>query len=567
MSALKRGKGGQPEAESSSKYGGRGRPWHPEFIQYMEYIVAHPAYSGMPDPFYKPGRIQWEAPSNRKTGKFKDTHGKRLKWWALQAGKLGISTSSEKWISRVAKQIHPTKKKPCKICGRVLELRYVYPQARFLTKVKTLPFVKNSFPVDRLEPVGSLVKRLFAEYGDAALEAMPKLFMTQQVALPNPLPKNLSGWSKWVDEVFVPSEPRGILSPGAMSNPPDRFDGFHCDNLCCRGTADKGRHKKNLQTYGTDRRVFAYWTSGDWVAADRLMGQLRAGFPGEECRHGHPGPCTADHIGPISLGFTHRPRFQLLCGSCNSAKNNRMYRSDVELLKADEHAGEEVVSWHSAALWNACKGLVKSDEHARRLSKMMRDNRHSLMHALQAVADAGAYAFLASLLELERADHDVEFVKLRIEDHLTVFDNLTRTPRTTKYAAEQKARRCRIAFRELLIYFQKGNRNSFVVRDATSDKFLEEAIAVLKTDIAATAMLDKALSAAGKAADGTADVAFRELLPQIASVRPPSFNNAMGLLRQHMDRVGGLLTERWEDERYVRELEEAEEDLDEDNEE
>ena len=103
---------------------------------------------------------------------------------------------------------------------------------------------------------GDLVARLFAEYGDAALDAMPTLFTTPQVALPNPLPKGLSGWSKWVDRVFVPSEPRGILSPGAMSNPPDRFDGFHCDNLCCRGTADKGRHKKNLQTYVTDRRVF-----------------------------------------------------------------------------------------------------------------------------------------------------------------------------------------------------------------------------------------------------------------------------------------------------------------------
>lgn len=203
---------------------------------------------------------------------------------------------------------------------------------------------------------GDLVARLFAEYGDAALDAMPTLFTTPQVALPNPLPKGLSGWSKWVDRVFVPSEPRGILSPGAMSNPPDRFDGFHCDNLCCRGTADKGRHKKNLQTYVTDRRVFEYWTSGDWVAADRLMGQLRSGFPGEQCRHGHPGPCAIDHIGPISLGFTHRPRFQLLCGPCNSAKNNRMYRSDVELLKADERAGEEVVSWHSAALWNASNG-------------------------------------------------------------------------------------------------------------------------------------------------------------------------------------------------------------------
>ncbi|MFO0572649.1 MAG: Alw26I/Eco31I/Esp3I family type II restriction endonuclease [Polyangia bacterium] len=528
----------------------------------MEFIASHPAYAGMPDVYYEPGRIQWEAPSNRATGQFKDTHGKRLKWWALQADRLGISTSSEMWISRVAKQIHPTKEKPCKICGRVLELRYVYPQARFLAKVKKLRFVNESFPVDPLEPVGSLVARLVGEYGDAAVAAMPRLFATPQVALPSPLPEDLAGWSKWIDEVFVPSEPRGILSPGAMSNPPDRFDGFHCDNLCCRGTADKGRHKQNLQSYVTDRRVFEYWTSGDWVAADRLMGQLRSGLSDEGCRHGHPGPCAIDHIGPISLGFAHRPRFQLLCGSCNSAKNNRMDRSDVELLKADERAGAEIVSWHSAALWNACKGRVRSDEHARRLSKMMRDNRHSLMHALQAVADAGAYAFLGSLLELERADYDVAFVNLRIEDHLTVFDQLERAPRTTKYAAEQKARRCRIAFKELFTYFKKENRNSFVVRDEASDRLLEAAVAALQADAAATATLDEALIAASESADGTSDAAFRALLPQISSARRPSFQEALGLLRQHMDAVGGLLAARWEDERYVRDCEDGEEELD-----
>ncbi|WP_250551869.1 hypothetical protein, partial [Escherichia coli] len=28
-------------------------------------------------------------------------------------------------------------------------------------------------------------------------------------------------------------------------------------------------------SYVTDRRVFEYWVDGDWVAADRLMGQVR----------------------------------------------------------------------------------------------------------------------------------------------------------------------------------------------------------------------------------------------------------------------------------------------------
>lgn len=538
----------------SRKYGGRGRPWNPKFIKYMEFIARHPAYRGMPDASYEPGRIQWEAPSNRSGGRFKDTHAKRRKWWAREAAKLGISTSSKEWISRVAKRIHPTKRKPCKICGRELELRYVYPQGRFLKKVRELPFVRKSFDLPILEPITSLVRRLVGEYGERALAALPELFVTPQVSLPSPLPPNLAGWMNWLDDIYIPAEPKGIMSPGAMSNAPDRFDGFHSDNLCCRSTADKGRTKRNLQSYVTDRRVFEYWASGDWVSADRLMGQLRAGFSKEGCRCGNPGPCAVDHIGPISLGFTHRPRFQLLCGSCNGAKNNRMYLSDVTLLLADERAGDEVVSWHSTALWDACKSRVCSNEHARRLSKMLRDNRHSLMDALQKIADAGAYTFLATLLDLDRANFDIEFEVLRIKDHLAVFDRVVRKRRTTKYADEQKARRCRIAFTELLSYFAKPNRNSFVVQTTESQAVLQEAIAILEADSAATRSLDVALRSAATSASGGADSAFRALLPRLADTSRPAFKKARELLRRHMDLIGAELARRWGDERYVREV-------------
>ena len=209
------------------------------------------------------------------------------------------------------------------------------------------------------------------------------------------------------------------MSPGAMSNAPDRFDGFHSFNRCCRSTADTGRTASNLRTYSTDRRVFEYWTSGDWIAADRLMGILRRDFRNEPCRNGHPGPCQADHIGPISLGFDHRPHFQLLCGPCNSAKNNRMEPSDVAWLIARERLGESVISWHSRQAWDSCKSRVQTGEQALRLSKILRDNRHSYMAALSQFAERGHFGFLASLLELGYADFDVEFEGLRIVDHIT----------------------------------------------------------------------------------------------------------------------------------------------------
>lgn len=293
--------------------GFRGQAAHEAFDEYMEFIVNHPNYAGMPDAFGKAGRIQWEAPSNRKSGQFKDTHHKRRLWWASKAAEVGIDTGEDRWISRVAKKIHPTGRKPCKKCGHEAQIRYVYPGKRLLRRIAE---IAPHFEGREMEPIDDIIERLHAEYGAQVLKKLAPLFSVSAA----PGSDELSEWLGWLEEVYIPSEP-SLLSPGVMSNAPDRLDGFHSFNRCCRGKADTGRLKTNMTTYVTDRRVFEYWASGDWVAADRLMGLLRRDFGAEECRHGHPGPCHADHIGPISLGFAHRPRFQMLCASCNSAKN------------------------------------------------------------------------------------------------------------------------------------------------------------------------------------------------------------------------------------------------------
>ena len=39
---------------SNPKYGSKGEVWHPNFIQYMEFIANHEVYAGMPDaPSYR----------------------------------------------------------------------------------------------------------------------------------------------------------------------------------------------------------------------------------------------------------------------------------------------------------------------------------------------------------------------------------------------------------------------------------------------------------------------------------------------------------------------------------
>lgn len=533
------------------KYGRKGQEWHPAFIEYMKFIANHEAYKGMPDAFAEGNKIQWEAPSNRKSGKYKDTHHKRREWWRKKANSVGIDANSSHWISRTAKLIHPTKEKPCKLCGRFMDIRYVYPSEPLLKPIKNLSYIDDTFPINFLENIQSLVTRLFNDFGERVFSDLKDILKTKSIAIPQ-LKPNLQDWINWLEEGYIPLEP-SKLSPGAMSNAPDRFDGFHSFNRCCRHKADTGRHKSNLQSYTTDRRVFEYWTEGDWIAADRLMGQVRAIFSDKPCLNGHPGPCSADHIGPISLGFTHRQEFQLLCKSCNSAKNNRMKLRDVAHLRQVEANGEKVISWHSKALWDARKEDVVDDETALRLSKLLRDNRHTLMSILQKIAKAGYYTFLATFINLKEAENEVSFINLRIDNSLTVFDNISRNERQNKYVKEQKARRFRVAFQSLQEYFTKETRNAFVISSSVIDSKVEAALSILHNSSNEIRELDREIAALLSNDNlDTVDVKCRELVDRIPSIDPPEFAQAKQELKQAMSLAAGELSKMWEDERYIR---------------
>jgi Alw26I/Eco31I/Esp3I family type II restriction endonuclease len=529
-------------------YGSRGQEWHPDFVAYMNAIANHPSYAGMPDAFVDEGKIQWEAPSNRGTGRFKDTHHRRRDWWRAKARKMGISPNSEHWISKCAKRLHPTGSKPCKRCGRVLQLCYVYPGKIMLGRIAKLPCLPAGFTVQTLEPMSSLIRRLYAACGNDLLAHLPALFRAKGLLVPESF-TNINLFIRWLENDYIPAEP-ALLSPGAMSNAPDRFDGFHSFNLCCRGSADTGRHESNLARYVTDRRVFEYWADGDWIAADRLMGIVRSQFRGSPCRNGHSGPCDADHIGPISLGFTHRPEFQMLCKACNSAKNNRMSLADVNHLRKLEAKGAEIISWHSSALWNLCKGSVVDDETALRLSKLLRDNRHTFMAMLQQAEQAGRFAFLLFLLNLDFANFDVEFSGLTVTAHLTCFAEMKSTRRTTKYATEQKARRCRIALQALREYFDKSNRSTHVISTTAIKTAIKQALALLAAQPVAFQQLDAETSRLLRRTSDNAGL--RALVKKLPAKWPSQYLRAKALLGEAMALAAAELAGRWNDDRYVR---------------
>ena len=334
-----------------------------------------------------------------------------------------------------------------------------------------------------------------------------------------------------------------------MANPPDRFDGFHHFNLCCRAKADTGRHVSNLSSYVTDRRAFEFWNDGDWIAADRLMGIIRAKMAMHPCLNGHSGPCQADHTGPLSLGFAHRPEFQLLCPPCNGRKNNRLSLRDVQSLLASEAKGEEVISWHSRAVWNARKHTIRDDETAGRLTKVLRDNRRTAMAMLSRLAESGHYVFLATLLHLPAADSEVEIEQFE-NDHGTVrATQLSRKSRGAAHAVEQKARRLRIAFESLLAYSSKKNRNAYVVSTPDSESEMEKTLDLLDASSAANDKLNRSLISALQA---KSDSQLRELAPRLTGYGDPVFVLVLEQLPAAIDSVGGELASRWNDERYVR---------------
>jgi 5-methylcytosine-specific restriction endonuclease McrA len=333
-----------------------------------------------------------------------------------------------------------------------------------------------------------------------------------------------------------------------MSNAPDRLDGFHTYNLCCRSKQDTGRSLDNLKTYGVDRRAFEHWSEGDWEAANLLMSQVTRGV----CpRCGQVAQLTADHIGPISLGFRHTPVFDAVCASCNSAKNNRMRLADVEQLLQLEGNELEVTSWHAKPLWRLSKHRVSDDSTALRLSKLMNVNQHEFLRLLVRARVAGAPDALLQFLSPEYAEHRVDFVGL---DRLTLrYETIVLRPRQRTYALGKAARLIRIAFEALDDYARKEKRN---VQMIPADLLVLE---VAEVDRAVARAVDdpsdwrEPLEAALDAPSATVrENRLKELIGPGAYKPDHDYSYVRAAFEQYMNKVGEILAARLDDDAAIK---------------
>ena len=401
------------------------REWHPNFSKYTNFISNHKNYKDLCIDLTGPN------PKWVETGK-SDNGQLRKAWWHKQCKQNGIEIKSG-CLALIALKIHPTKQHVCQICGKSLRVDYVYPNKR------TIKFFEQRFNFS-IEPYSKDIYEIIDEVAPQDSNGLPAIashFKLDNISDINML-KNA------ITEKHVRVSSKSCLSPGAMSNSPDRFDGFHSDGACCRHMSDKGRSKENLSRYSQDRRAYENWADGDWKQADRLMAEF--------AKHG----VSADHIGPISLGFCHRPKFVPLTGEANSSKGNRMSLSDVKMLLDDEHSGETVVSWHSKYLWDLLKHKVKLNEDAKNISRLMRKNLHQVLLTFSKINEAGYKDFLETFLNPEYSYFDYKFKGF---DPINgTYQSVKKKTLTGQNQQNNVKRYKRIAFEALKEYESKDNR-------------------------------------------------------------------------------------------------------------
>lgn len=345
------------------------KQWHPNFITYMEKIINHPNYKGLPIIKRPDGSYDWIATAKSEIGH------QRIIWCINKAKELGLIDTNKAYpgmYADVMLEIHPTKWKVCQICGKEMSLYYHYPNANFL---KSLNKRFNSNFTD-CDHIGDIWDKLISS-GIKKVEIASFLISKGSLKLDS----TTATKENIIDalEYACRKGNKKCLGPGAMSNFPDRYDGFHTYNRCCRATQDKGRSKENLKSYTKDRRAYEYWSDGNIHAANQFMG---SSFFHDT---------SADHIGPISLGFVHDPRYlQPMPVGDNSSKRDRLQIIDIKsIIETERRTGVYPMSWQSKLIWE----FIRSNytKFPDKVSSVYRDtlkqNMANFMHILRTILE------------------------------------------------------------------------------------------------------------------------------------------------------------------------------------
>lgn len=416
--------------------------YHPIFDKYVETIVKHPNYNGLYYDRNKNGKVNWVVTGKSEKGQ------KRLEWWNETCKRLGLPIQKGCY-AKVARMIHPTGIHVCQCCGEERSIFYEYPTLGTLKKLNKkfgLDILQTDFTIREFIRIFCLTKK--------QLDIISRMFKL-------PLVNNADELISIVKSELIDKESR-YLSPGVMGNCPDRFNGLHSYALCCRKTKDTGRHDENMKTYPQDRRAYEDWSDGDYNLANRIMGEFHK-YPPMVCPIcNKEKPMSADHIGPISLGFCHSIFLKPMCKSCNSSKNNQMTKSDVDELIRLENKGYQVISWHSKYIWDMVKGDINNDTDAKQASSIMLKCHQNILNILAIIYKKTGKDFLMRYLHPEYSLVDYRFEDFDL-NHLDRMKIIAK-PLNSKNKRKNQERYIRIAFESLDEFKSKDNRkNKFII--------------------------------------------------------------------------------------------------------
>ena len=418
-----------------------GKQWHPRFLAYMSKIINHPHYEGLAIKKKPDGSYAWIATAKSEIGR------QRIDWCIDKAQTLGFTETGAVYpgmYADVMLAIHPTKWKVCQICGKEMSLYYHYPNATFLKSLNR-KFKSDFSDCDHIGDIwDELLGRDIPEIDIAA-------FLIDKGGL------NLDVQVAEKDEIIEALEyacrkgGKKCLGPGAMSNFPDRFDGFHTYNRCCRATQDKGRSKENLKSYTKDRRAYEYWSGGNIHAANQFMGSH---FFADT---------SADHIGPISLGFVHDPRYlQPMPSGDNASKRDRLQIIDIEnIIKTEQRTGVYPMSWQSKQIWEFIKANYSANPHKvptiyrDALKQNMANYMFILLTILESCPNNGESFLISAFLE---PNDDCFKYTYTFNDKGEIIDKKER--HYTGRNQNETDRYRRIAIQAVYDYQEKDNRNN-----------------------------------------------------------------------------------------------------------
>lgn len=383
-----------------------------KYKNYQEMIVKSENYQGIPYKRKANGEIVWLATKTSKIG------AARIEWLKNIAIKLGINTKKNGWCAKTLFIIHPTKSKPCQICGRELSIDYRYLSQNLIKSVNKIFSIDYELTIiTDIEDLINILEENGYNY-ESIEEFMIKRFSLDSKEIESIRVDGLAN-------ILIKKCREGnckLLGPGAMSNFPDRLCGYHSYNRCCRGLEDKGRSKENMKQYNKDRRAYEYWSDGNICSANAFM------------KSEYFNGVSADHIGPISLGFKHESIFmEPATIAYNSAKRDRISFNDIKKLISLENKYNEIsMSWFGEKLWKYIKDNYKNltEDKIRDALKLNIHNYIEILYSIKKHSKNGENFLARYLIKPKEAyfnysykhNSNGEIIEQHVKAHTDLYD-------------------------------------------------------------------------------------------------------------------------------------------------